>query len=45
MDTEMLFGNLDNELASMQYRDFKARDTVNILKRLLGMYRTKINMK
>jgi hypothetical protein len=118
MDTEMLFGNLDNDLASMQYRDFKAtdpkavteylqgigtylkdhnfaerlkvlsesndkndplaegmdkdlkraclyaakqcrkkrqtpwspkvikaRDTVNILKRLLGMYRTKVNMK
>ena len=26
LDMELLFGNLDNVLATMQYRDFKARD-------------------
>jgi hypothetical protein len=37
MDTEMLFGNLDNDLASMQYRDFKATDPKAVTEYLQGI--------
>jgi hypothetical protein len=36
MDTEMLFGNADNALAAMQYRDFKAKDPKSISEYLQG---------
>jgi hypothetical protein len=37
LDTVMLFGNFDNVLAAMQYRDFTARDPKAVTEDLQGV--------